>query len=352
MRIRAGVILYLLLLVTPALAREKTDVIVMNNGDHLTCQIKGLESGVLKVSFDYILGTQSVQWSKVHHIESKEQFIVKTSDGSVYTGVIRTADNPESRPVEIQVVPKNGQEPVTLERADVVSATETSDRFLSRFNGEINSGIIYSKGNQSTQYSLSAGVEYPRERWSAGASYDSSLSSSTGTSPSTRNAIAFDAIRLLRWNNWFYAGLGSFVQSSEQGIDLQTNLGGGVGRFLKNTNNAKIAVIGGLAWQSTRYGASFSEPGTQDVVTALLSTQLEFFRFNKTNLNVTATVLPALSDPGRVYFNTRASYYVKLFSNLTWDVSFYGSWDNQPPRGLSGSDYGTSSGLGWTFGNR
>jgi len=33
-------------------------------------------------------------------------------------------------------------------------------------------------------------------------------------------------------------------------------------------------------------------------------------------------------------------------------VSFYGNWDNQPPPGFSGSDYGSSSGLSWTFGLR
>jgi hypothetical protein len=43
---------------------------------------------------------------------------------------------------------------------------------------------------------------------------------------------------------------------------------------------------------------------------------------------------------------------VKLFSNLKWNVSFYGNWDNRPPPNFSGSDYGSSSGLSWTFGNR
>jgi hypothetical protein len=47
-----------------------------------------------------------------------------------------------------------------------------------------------------------------------------------------------------------------------------------------------------------------------------------------------------------------ANYYVKFFSNFTWNVSFYGNWDNQPPLHFSGSNYGTSSGLGWAFGNR
>jgi hypothetical protein len=61
-------------------------------------------------------------------------------------------------------------------------------------------------------------------------------------------------------------------------------------------------------------------------------------------------VLPALSDPGRVRFNTNLTYYVKLFGKVDWNVSFYGNWDTQPPPGLSSSDYGTSSGLSWSFG--
>ena len=48
-----------LLLTTPTLAREKTDVLVMRNGDRMTSEIKGPSAGVLYVSFDYIDGTAS-----------------------------------------------------------------------------------------------------------------------------------------------------------------------------------------------------------------------------------------------------------------------------------------------------
>ena len=54
-----------ILFTTNLFAREKTDVLVMKNGDRMTCQIKGLEAGVLYVSFDYIDGTAQVEWSKV-----------------------------------------------------------------------------------------------------------------------------------------------------------------------------------------------------------------------------------------------------------------------------------------------
>ncbi len=344
-------LLLLLLVAPPLLARDKTDVLVMKNGDRLTAEIKGLSEGVLYASFDYILGTSSVQWSKVAYIESKQLFIVKTTDGSVYTGTLSTAETEEKRPVEINVVEAPDQTAV-LPRKQIVTLAETSDKFFQRFSGDINSGIIYTKGNQNTQYSLAADLEYLRPRWSADASYASTLSSSSGTSSAaTRNQLNLSVLRLLRWNNWFYTGIGSFLQSSEQDIRLQTNLGGGIGRYLKNTNNTIIAVVGGLAWQNTNYKQVTTTPvPAENVGAVLLGTQLKFFRFNKTNLDISANAFPALTQPGRIFVETNATYYIKITGDLSWNVSFYGNWDNQPPQHLSGSDYGTSSGLSYSFG--
>jgi hypothetical protein len=50
-----------LLFAIPLYARVKTDVMVMTNGDRLTCEVKGLDAGVLYVSFDYIDGTALVE---------------------------------------------------------------------------------------------------------------------------------------------------------------------------------------------------------------------------------------------------------------------------------------------------
>jgi hypothetical protein len=348
---RTFILITLLVLVAPLFGREKTDVLVMKNGDRMTCQVKGLNGGVLYVSFDYIDGTTSVQWSKVAHLESNQLFIVKTENGSVYTGKLNTPETPAGQPIKIEVV-ETPEHEVVLERTQIVKMAETSDRFWQRFNGEISSGIIYSKGNQSTQYNIGSDLAYVRERWNAAANLSSSLASSTGTNVSTRNDLQLSVSRLLRWDNYFYAGLGNFLQSSVQSIRVQTTLGGGIGRYLKNTNNATISVLAGLAWQSTVYDPSITPIGQQNLVAAVIAANAKFFKFSKTNLDLSATVLPALSQPGRVHFNTNATYYVKLFSNLKWNVSFYGNWDNQPPPNFSGSDYGSSSGLNWTFGNR
>src|SRR5271156_1752882 len=148
-----GIILCcVLLLTTPLFARESTDVIIMKNGDHLTGEIKGLNAGVLYMSMQYILGTSSVQWSKVARLESKQLFLVKTEDGSVYTGSLNTADTPGGRPVTIEVAEISRQE-IAIESSRIVQMDMTSTKFFERFNGSINTGIIYTKGNQSTEYS-------------------------------------------------------------------------------------------------------------------------------------------------------------------------------------------------------
>jgi len=351
MKLRAVLLLSLILLAATVFARERTDVIVMQNGDRLTGEIRGLGSGILQINMQYILGTSAVDWSNVVRVESQQLFLVTTQDGSVYTGTLSTGGAPEARPVKVEIVEASGNA-VAIARPQIVEMDQTSTKFLQRFNGEINFGMIYTKGNQSTQYTLSSEVYYPREQWAAAANFSSSLSSSTGVSTSTRNLAGATATHVLPWNQWFIAVRGNFLQSSEQEINLQTTLGAGFGRYLTRTNHATISLLGGFAWQSTQYHQSLVPLGQQNVATGLISADAELFRFNQTALEVSGTLLPAISQPGRVHFSMNATYYVRLFSNLRWDVSFFGNWDNRPPASFPGSDYGTSSGLSWTFGNR
>ena len=244
------------------------------------------------------------------------------------------------------------QKKVVLDSALIANVAQTSEKFFQRFTGGVNFGTTYSKGNQSTQYNLSGLVSYPRERWAAQLGFSSNLNRSSGATASTWNQVTPSFQRLLRWNNWFYEGLANFLQSSEQGIQFQTSLGGGIGRYLKNTNRTTISVLGGFAWQNTIYRQSIVVPiGTQNVAAALIGGNVQLYRFNKTNLSLNAVLLPAVSEPGRVFFTTNASYYIKITGNLSWNISFYGNWDNRPPGNLPGSNYGTSSGLAWTFGS-
>jgi len=355
MRIRSLCLSAALLLAPTLFARDKTDEVTMINGDHFTCEIKGLDADVLYVSLDYMLGTLSVQWSKVARVESKQLFIVKTADGSVYQGTIRTAEVPTDRPVQIQVLeaPVKPEKAHTIDQSQIVKMTETTEGFWKKFNGAVNTGVIYSKGNSTTQYNIGTEIEYLRERSSYQASYSGTLSASSGATTSTRNDLGLSGSHLLRWNNYFYAGFGDFLQSTELGIKVQTSLGGGIGRYLKNTNRVSFSVLGGFVWQNTEYSPTSNVAiGTQNLAAAAFNTTLKVYKFDKTNLDLTASFYPALSEPGRVKFNSNATYYIKITGNLSWNISVYANYDSRPPGNLPTSDYGSSSGLSWTFGLR
>lgn len=338
-------------LARPLYGREKSDIIVMKNGDKITCEIKSLQSNTLYISVDYILNTISVDWTKVDHLESKQLFLVKTQDGTVYQGALSTPKTSGGRPLQIEVA-EAPEKKAILQRNQVIDVTQTSTRFWQRFNGELGLGSTYTKGNQSTQYNLNTEIDYVEDRWSAGANYSSNLNSSSGSRTSTRNDLTLSGRRLLKWKNWYYTGIGDFLQSSAQGIHLQSTFGGGIGRDIKNTGATFLTAYGGFAWQQISYNQAIIPAKTQHVTSGLIGTSLKLFQFDRTTLTVKANLLPALSEPGRLHFTLNSTYYVKLWGKLNWNVTFYNNWDNRPPPGFSGSDYGTSTGLSLTFGNR
>ncbi len=338
-------------LALPALAREKTDVLVMKNGDRITCQVKSLDAGVLKVDLDYVDGTISIDWLKVARLESNYLFRVQLQDGSVYSGKVINPEALAGAPLKIEIRTEE-DESVVVDKDKVVGMTQTSDVFAKRWSGKITLGSSYSKGNNTTQYSLGSELDYEQTRWGGSLNLNSNLSSSTGATAATRNQVDLSAYRLLARTNCFVAGTAGLLQSSVQEIQRQTILGASMGRFLKNTNRVRLTVQGGLGWQRTIYAPSDTISGTQDIGVALVLSNLQVFTFKKSRFDLTGTLVPAVTESGRLFSKVNASYYLKLFRKIDWNLSFYGNWDTQPPAHLPSSDYGSSTGLSYSFGNK
>lgn len=167
------------LFINPLFGRPRTDVIVIKNGDRFTCEIKTLDRGVLYAALDYIDGTISIEWGKVARIESTQLFLVQTQNGSIYQGAIRTATTPGEEPVKIEI-DQPMQQPEVVAQTQVVRMNQASESFWRRFSGSFDTGLIYSKGNDTTQYSLGSDLTYRRERWSAEATLVPPCQQATG----------------------------------------------------------------------------------------------------------------------------------------------------------------------------
>ena len=108
----------------PISAGNKTDLVVLKNGDRLTCEIKSLNSGILYLSLGYARGTISVNWTEVAELKSGQMFIVKTEDGFFYRGTLSTTVQWCERSMNIEVVEGTNQK-VSLEQSRVVGIYRT-----------------------------------------------------------------------------------------------------------------------------------------------------------------------------------------------------------------------------------
>src|SRR6516162_8514625 len=73
-------------------ARDKSDVVILRNGDRLSGDIHSLEFGILTLSTDN-MSTLSIEWPAVRSITSKFEFAIERRDGTKYHGVIATSED-------------------------------------------------------------------------------------------------------------------------------------------------------------------------------------------------------------------------------------------------------------------
>lgn len=82
-----------------AYTRNKTDVVILRNGDHITGEIKQLEHGILRLGTDSFCEVQ-IEWDDIVRIQSDFDFQFERSDGKRITGTIE--DTPDQQEITIR----------------------------------------------------------------------------------------------------------------------------------------------------------------------------------------------------------------------------------------------------------
>ena len=232
----------------------------------------------------------------------------------------------------------------------MVELAPTTESVWRRFSGNFDGGLMYTKGNDTTQYNVGADLRVRGEHWRFAADFISTFSKSSGVVAATRNQTRLWARRLIGGRRaWYYSGAAEFLQSSQQGINLQTTLAGGLGRFLRDSNTTRLAFTADLAVQQTNYRTSTDIQSRQNALAAMFVGDMHIFRFKKSSFDLSASVLPVLTEIGRVRSYVNSAYSIQIINDLWFKLSFYGNWDNRPPPTFSGSDYGASTSISYSF---
>lgn len=338
------VCLVIVVLSSAALAGPKTDIVIMKNGDHLTCDVKKLVSGVLYVDLDYVSGSTGLDWMQVESVRTQQGYQVVFKDGERVVGTFTKVPEKEAPGKDFAVNRVNGA--VIAAAPDVVEIQKQKRNFWRQLTGALDFGFGFTSGNSQTQVNSDANVGYLNPKYYAGANFTSSFSGQPGTSQTNLVQVqTLDGVFLSR--NSFLLGLGDFLHSSQQDLALRTTLGGGYGHYLVHSNRNVVALIAGAVYTHETFTAP-TQPSSQNIE-ALLGATYQLFRFDRYNLQSQVLVYPGLSDAGRIRTTTKTTFTVKLPNNFHTNFSFWDNFDSKPPTGAKNNELGISNTLGWTF---
>lgn len=334
---------YLLALLTLAscIAHADTDVIVFENGDRLTGELKSLERGKLRFKTD-ATGTIDVQWDKVAYISSELNIQVETVTGARHFGHISMDKN------EFKVVVKTETGLIELDNERVVKMDPIDQVGLSDIDLDVSIGYNFTKASSVEQFNFGANANYRTRERILAASFSSNFSDSSSNESSQRQTLGLSYTRL-RSNRWLNDGTLGFEQNDELGLDLRTTVGSGIGRIVKQSDEALLVLRTGL--QVTRENHA-AETDDVDSLEAYISGKWDWYRYDSPELDFSTEleIIPSLTESGRVRVEFETTVKWEIIGDLFWQLEFYTSYDNQSlTEEDTDTDYGITTSVSYDF---
>jgi putative salt-induced outer membrane protein YdiY len=330
------------LLAVNALAKNVDDVVVLKNGDRMTGEIKGLQSGELRFKSDYMAEAVRLDWTKVERIESKSTFMIWLVDGKLVTDVMRLLPTNSSE-VSNFVIGSS----IRVPQLDVIRIAPADRHFWRRLEGSIDFGFSFTSGNDQYQTQLAATTTYRTGDHSFTASVDSAFSGQTEGTSLTRNQFTFD-YRKQVGPRWYVGGLFDLLRSDQQSLNLRATIGGLVGRNMVRTEHTRLSVFGGVAVARENYSESIGTPKSTNA-DAIAGADFATFRFSRTDIRSRFSLFPSLTTPGRMRLQANSDLRIKIVKDLWWGFHIYENFDSKPPVRADKNDLGVSTSLGWKF---
>jgi hypothetical protein len=319
---------------------EKTDVVVLSNGDKVTGEVKTLLRGKLEFSTDS-MGTVYIEWKDIDTVISDTGQSLELANGQRFFGPLAKSDNSDM----VAVVTEQGSVGVSLD--DVVAMYPVESSFWDRLDVRANVGFAWDKASSVGKYSIGLDSEFRQPRALTRANLTTEITSLEGADDTRRANASITHIRFNRQKR-FVSYFGNVESNDELGIDVRSLVGVGYGW---------IPIRSGSNWFMLTAGINVNheipvdgDPETNLEGVAKLG--YEFFRYSDPERSVSTelTVFPNLTDAGRWRADFTTDLRLEFISDLFWILSLYANYDSRPiDKEASNSDYGVSSSLSYKF---
>jgi hypothetical protein len=336
---RAFLAIALLVAAFPAFAREKTDVVVLRNGDHLTGEIKGMARGKLDFNTDDA-GRLSIEWDKVRTVSSTHQYEAELTSGVRIYGAL---SSPADWSLAVGALPTPEVVPFT----EVVQLVPMDEAFLNRVRVIFDLGFTLAKSNWASTLSTSGEFGYRAEDLGATLVFDGYFQDDSNNVAVARYTVGVQGDWYFR-NRWRALLAGLLEHNDELQLVLRVSVMPGVAHSVVRNGWTELWLTGGLAGSRETYSVS----GSNYALDALLGASWDAFRYDtpKLDMNVSLVLLPGLSDFGRLRgtFSLKVKY--EIFKDFNVGVAFSDTFDTRPPDpNAPNNDFITSLTVGWSY---
>ncbi|MFA9453590.1 MAG: DUF481 domain-containing protein [Candidatus Aminicenantaceae bacterium] len=348
---KIAVICVSMLLASSLLLAEKTDKVVLRNGNEITGEIKKLDRGKLEYSTDDI-GRIYIEWDQVYRIASKGRFHIELEDGRAYFGSIEDASE-AGRMVIVGNTKYEADVEIRIEEdlLSVVRITPMETRFYERLKGYLDVGFGFQKAHNLTTLSVGGDLTYHAKKWEMTFTASSYYSKQTDADSTRRHNFSLSGKRFLP-KRWSGNVLTRFEHNKELNLDRRASLAAGMGRNLIQNNRMILMLAGGLSVNNEKYS---NEDSSVNNLEALGVLDFQTFRYNDPEMDISATlrIFPSLTDFGRVriQFETRVQY--EIFKDIFWGLGFFDNFDSRPPgqaaENVVKNDLGIETTINWKF---
>jgi hypothetical protein len=318
----------------------KTDVVTLSNGDELTGEIKSLDRGIL--SFDPPWSdTIEITWEHVAALVSTQNFEVTLDTGERFFGTLSAGAPP--RTIQLRTFGENR----TLANGNVVRMNPIEGRLIERIDMSVDVGYSLAKANEAEQSSLGYDFQYRDEVRLVSLNADASTSVTENDPPSTRMNTVLSWRRFLEDREWDPIVMTQVERNDELGLDRRITAGGGMGRWITDTNQRRMSFFGGLV-----YGHETSDgiPDSEGSLEAAVGIEAEWFRYDEPELDVSTRfqVYERVTGSSKTRGNLDVDFRWEMFDDSFWGFNIYYSFDTDPESATaSKSDYGIVMSLGW-----
>jgi hypothetical protein len=325
----------------------KEDVVVLQNGDRVTGEVKWLTRGKLNYSTDDA-GRLEIEWVKIARVTSPHSFEVELGSGEKYFGRLSAIDQNGSI-----VVAGAGLD--TLSIPSVVQISTLDAGFLKRVKAYLDLGLTYAKANQATTFSTEGEADYRGDKYGSTLVF-SSYSQGQESAPTTsRNSTGVRVIRFLP-KRWSALLLGQAEQNDELDLDFRLTGAAVMGRVLQQSNSSEVGLGAGLAVTRERFSATTSDPAAQEEAATnlegLLAAVWDAFRFDSPKLDFSTSLYlyPSISSAGRVRGEASTRIKYELLKDFNVGVSATDTFDSDPPEETATkNDFITTFTIGWSY---